>query len=55
MISVLGVQKNIPLHIREKFSIKPTKREKAMIKLKEDFKEVVILSTCNRTEILIMT
>ena len=51
MISVLGVQKNIPLHIREKFSIKPTKREKAMIKLKEDFKEVVILSTCNRTEI----
>ena len=51
MISVLGIQKNIPLHIREKFSIKPKKREEAMIKLKEELDEIVILSTCNRTEI----
>lgn len=51
MIAVLGIQKNIPLQIREKFSIKPKLREKAMNDLKESLDEVVILSTCNRTEI----
>lgn len=51
MIAVLGIRKHIPLHIREKFSIKQTLREKATNELKESLDEVVILSTCNRTEI----
>lgn len=51
MIAVLGIRKHIPLHIREKFSIKQTLREKATKELKESLEEVVILSTCNRTEI----
>ena len=51
MIAVLGIRKHIPLHIREKFSIKQTLREKATKELKASLEEVVILSTCNRTEI----
>lgn len=51
MISVLGIQKNIPLQIREKFSIKQKVKEKAMKELKNSLDEIVILNTCNRTEI----
>ena len=51
MIAVLGIKKDIPLHIREKFSIKSKLREKALNDLKNKLDEVVILSTCNRTEI----
>ncbi len=51
MIAVLGIQKNIPLQIREKFSIKPKLKEKSMKELKNILDEIVILNTCNRTEI----
>lgn len=51
MIAVLGIKKDIPLHIREKFSIKNKLRERALNDLKHELDEVVILSTCNRTEI----
>lgn len=51
MIAVLGIKKDIPLHIREKFSIKTKLRERALNDLKYKLDEVVILSTCNRTEI----
>lgn len=51
MIAVLGIKKDIPLHIREKFSIKNKLRERALNDLKNELEEVIILSTCNRTEI----
>lgn len=51
MIAVLGIKKDIPLHIREKFSIKNKLRERVLNDLKNELEEVIILSTCNRTEI----
>lgn len=51
MIGVLGVKTEVKLDIREKLSIIPKRYGKSLIKLKEKCDEVVILSTCNRTEV----
>lgn len=51
MIGLIGVRKNTPLEIREKFIIKPKKHKEYMEELLREMNEVVILATCNRTEI----
>lgn len=51
MIRVLGLKKNLKIHIREKFSIIQKRIEEKTILLGEVCSEVVIISTCNRTEI----
>lgn len=51
MIQVLGVRHNVGLEIREKLSIITKRVERSLELLKEYCNEVVILSTCNRTEI----
>lgn len=53
MLGLIGVKKDIDISIREKFSIKITKKLEKIEKLLEEFKEVVVLDTCNRTEIYI--
>lgn len=51
MIQVIGVRHNVGLEIREKLSIITKRIESSLEKLKSFCDEVVILSTCNRTEI----
>ena len=51
MIGLIGIRKNTPLEIREKFIIKPKRHKEYMKELLKDMKEVVLLATCNRTEI----
>jgi glutamyl-tRNA reductase len=51
VVGLIGIRKNTPLEIREKFTIKPKKHKEYMQELLSELKEVVILSTCNRTEI----
>lgn len=51
MIQLLGIKKNISLKIREKLALHSKKQEKYRTELLTYFDEVVILSTCNRTEI----
>lgn len=51
MIQVIGIKKNIELEIREKLSLNTRKQEDYTNKLLNYFNEVVIISTCNRTEI----
>lgn len=51
MIGLIGIRKNTPLEIREKFIIKAKKHEEYLRELIKELKEVVILATCNRTEI----
>lgn len=51
MIGLMGIKRNTPLDIREKLTLKPKKIEVYTEKLLKEFREVVILSTCNRTEI----
>lgn len=51
MIQSIGVEKNVPIEIREKFSIISKRIEKYLDKLNEEFYESIILNTCNRTEI----
>jgi len=51
MIGLIGIRKNTPLDIREKFIIKPKKYEEYINELLKEMKEVVILASCNRTEI----
>lgn len=53
MILLLGIKKNTSLDVRAEFAIAPSRQRVLVKKLKEDFKEAVILSTCNRTEIYI--
>ncbi|MBS4804379.1 MAG: glutamyl-tRNA reductase [Clostridium sp.] len=53
MIVLLGIKKNTSVEIREKLSLAPKKRKEYLAKLNKYFEEVVILSTCNRTEIYI--
>lgn len=55
MIGLIGIKKNTPIEIREKFVIKPKKHKEYTYKLREDIEEVVLLSTCNRTEIYVNT
>lgn len=51
MIQLLGIKKNTEVEIREKLSLSPKKKEEYTKELLQYFDEVVILSTCNRTEI----
>ncbi|MDU5106962.1 glutamyl-tRNA reductase [Clostridium sp.] len=51
MIQLLGIKKNTGVEIREKLSLSPKKKKEYTKKLLQYFDEVVILSTCNRTEI----
>ncbi|MCE5221223.1 MAG: glutamyl-tRNA reductase [Clostridium sp.] len=51
MIGLIGIRKNIPLEIREEFVIKPKRHKEYMQELLKEMKEVVLLATCNRTEI----
>ncbi len=51
MISLIGIKKNTPLEIREKFVIKPKRHKEYMQELLKEMKEIVLLATCNRTEI----
>ena len=51
MIQVIGLKKNIELEIREKLSLNTRKQEEFTNELLNYFNEVVIISTCNRTEI----
>lgn len=51
MIQVLGLKKNLKIDIREKFSIIQKRIEEKTMLLGEVCSEVVIISTCNRTEI----
>ena len=51
MIRLLAIRKNVSLQIREKFSFNPKRLEVASRALNQIFDEVVILNTCNRTEI----
>ena len=51
MIQVIGIKKNIELEIREKLALNIKKQEEYTKELLNYFNEVVIISTCNRTEI----
>ncbi|MDU7149155.1 MAG: glutamyl-tRNA reductase [Clostridium sp.] len=51
MIQLLGIKKNTEVEIREKLALSQKKREVYSKELLKYFDEVVILSTCNRTEI----
>ena len=51
MIALIGIKRDIPIQIREGFSIKNNKKELILKELLKKFKEVVLVSTCNRTEI----
>ncbi|MEW9095183.1 MAG: glutamyl-tRNA reductase [Clostridiaceae bacterium] len=55
MIGVIGIRNNIKLDIREKLSIIPKRYEEYLLKLNEICDEVLILSTCNRTEVYFST
>ena len=51
VIGLIGVKRNTPLEIREKLTLKPKRLQMYTEKLLKVFQEVVILATCNRTEI----
>ena len=51
MIAMVGIKKDTAIDIREKFAISENNKEKIYKSLLSKFKEVVILNTCNRTEI----
>ncbi|MGL4760855.1 MAG: glutamyl-tRNA reductase [Sarcina sp.] len=52
MIVLVGIRKNIDLHIREKFAITEN-HKKYLQSFLEVFDEAVIINTCNRTEIYV--
>lgn len=51
MIQLIGIKSECDSEIRQKFSILPSMMEVSLHKLSNIFKEVVIISTCNRIEI----
>ena len=51
MIQLIGIQHNVEVEIREKLSITPRKCERVTKHLLDLCEEVVVLSTCNRTEV----
>lgn len=51
MIKLLAIRKDVLLEIREKFALNPKKVDEGLMALHNIFDEVVILNTCNRTEI----
>lgn len=53
MLGLIGIRKNVDIKIRERLSITLSRQSKAIDELKLIYDEVVIISTCNRTEIYI--
>ena len=53
MLALIGIRKNVNIEIREMFSLGFNKQKKTLESLKDIYEEVVIISTCNRTEIYI--
>lgn len=51
MIGLIGIKKNTPLEIREKLTVHSKKHKEYTNELLDFMNEVVILATCNRTEI----
>lgn len=51
MIQSIGIKKNVPIEIREKFTLLNKHRKETIKKLLFYCNEVVIISTCNRTEL----
>lgn len=51
MIKLIGLKKDCSINIRENFALGVNKNEDSTKKLLEYFEEVVVISTCNRTEI----
>ena len=53
MLGLIGIRKNVDINIRERLAISLSKQPKAVKELNKLYEEVVIISTCNRTEIYI--
>lgn len=53
MLGLIGIRKNVDIKIRERLAIASNKQSKALKELNKIYEEVVIISTCNRTEIYI--
>lgn len=53
MLQLIGVKSNYDIEIRQKFSIVPSRFESNLKRFKEIVDEIIIISTCNRTEIYI--
>ena len=53
MLGLIGIRKNVGINIRERLAIALSKQSKAVKELNKLYEEVVIISTCNRTEIYI--
>lgn len=51
MNQLIGFKRNLSLDIREKFAIRQSKVDQYLCELTKKFSEVVIINTCNRTEI----
>lgn len=51
MVHLIGIKKNVELNVREKMTISSKKNKENTKKLLNYFEEVLIISTCNRTEI----
>ncbi|MBS6183828.1 MAG: glutamyl-tRNA reductase [Clostridium celatum] len=53
MLGLIGIRKNVDIKTRERLAITLSKQSKAIKELNKVYEEVVIISTCNRTEIYI--
>ena len=53
MLGLIGIRKNVDIKTRERLAITLSRQSKAIKELKKVYEEVVIISTCNRTEIYI--
>lgn len=53
MLGLIGIRKNVDINIRERLAIALSKQSKSVKELNKLYEEVVIISTCNRTEIYI--
>ncbi|MBD7911658.1 MULTISPECIES: glutamyl-tRNA reductase [Clostridium] len=51
MIGLIAIKRDVQINIREKLTIKESKKEDIINELLKKVEEVVIVSTCNRTEI----
>lgn len=53
MLGLIGIRKNVDINIRERLAIALSRQSKSVQELNKLYEEVVIVSTCNRTEIYI--
>ncbi|MDS0524264.1 glutamyl-tRNA reductase [Clostridium sp. SHJSY1] len=51
MIALIGIKRDVSINIREKLTIKESKKEYVLKELLKEVREIVIVNTCNRTEI----